>query len=579
MKNMSKKKKIATIATSFACLTAIVAGTVIGTNAYFVDRKDDNTKGVAGEVEIAPEQISINNMSAYITGNGVDIDMGRYMTTSGSIEGSNGWIPEKGQTISEYTPIWLATFHEDDDGYLVKDGDSYKCDSCGATFSEYDSNSMEQAYLYPNFFRTKDGEVAYCMDNGKIEPSDGLCNMSTPVSDKTKRILMKGYPQTKGSDYGISDKELEWCTQIALYISEGTAYDEDGTLILGDEMKLSDFGTYYTYQSDNEDQAEKLLNVIEKLIDASTDSSIEISNFKLNASSIDIKKDGDGYLVGPYTIETNVDEAITLTASDASVVFKDIDGNEITSLTGSKEFYAYVPNDVSEDVTITAEAENVNILPSYYYWSGRSSEQKMAVASLMPAKVTAHIKSVQELMPGDVWDLSWTVENTGNKSIVTRNTMYLYWEYDGTTDTENANGNESIYLYQQNTDAADIRTDMLTKAPSNANLVNMGAVTEFTLNGETHEGYKFTVMGDDLDGTGNSAETGISREVDYGSEYDDTDSIRDVISYKLALSQFANINTSGQKLHVVVVTEAMQYQNTDDSDWQQVGYAETVIGD
>lgn len=575
---MVKNKKIIAIVASLSCVAAIAVGTLVGTNAYFVDRANSNTSGTAGEVEIAPEQISINNVSAYITGNGVDIDMGRYMTTGKPVEGSDGWIPEGGGTVKEYTPIWYATFHKTDSGYLVKQSDNtYVCDSCGKNLGAYSSSTMMQTYIYPDFFRTKDGKVAYCMDNGKVEPSDGICNMSTPVSDKIKRVLMKGYPQTKGASYGISDAELEWCTQMALYITEGTEYDTNGVLYPDEGMKLDDFGTYYTYQDANKAQAEKLLGVIKTLVTSATDGSIDVVDYTLNATNVSTETVNGGSLVGPYVLETNISNDITLSSNISGVTFRAADKNtSITSVKGNTEFYAYVSSSVNDDITITAEAIGVNMVPSYFYWSGRTEEQKMAVASTMPAKVSAHIKAVDELMPGDVIDISWVVENIGNKSALTRNTVYVFWEYaDGTTG---ANGLESTYLYKQNTPVADIRTDMLTKAPSSANLIDVGTAQTFSINGVQHTGYKFMVNGDALDGVGTAAETGISSEVNYGSDYDDNSSYKDVVSYKLALSQWANINTSGQKLKIVVITEAMQYQNTTDADWKQVGYAEAVIG-
>ena len=575
---MVKNKKIIAIVASLSCVAAITVGTLVGTNAYFVDRANSNTSGTAGEVEIAPEQISINNVSAYITGNGIDIDMGRYMTTGKPVEGSDGWIPEGGGTVKEYTPIWYATFHKTDSGYLVKQSDNtYVCDSCGKNLGAYSSSTMMQTYIYPDFFRTKDGKVAYCMDNGKVEPSDGICNMSTPVSDKIKRVLMKGYPQTKGASYGISDAELEWCTQMALYITEGTEYDTNGVLYPDEGMKLDDFGTYYTYQDANKAQAEKLLGVIKTLVTSATDGSIDVVDFTLNATKVSTETVNGGNLVGPYVLETNVSNDITLSSSISGVTFRAADKNaSITTVKGNTEFYAFVPSSANDDITITAEAIGVNMVPSYFYWSGRTEEQKMAVASTMPAKVSAHIKAVDELMPGDVIDISWVVENIGNKSALTRNTVYVFWEYaDGTTG---ANGLDSTYLYKQNTPASDIRTDMLTKTPSSANLIDVGTAQTFSINGVQHTGYKFMVNGDALDGVGTAAETGISSEVNYGSDYDDNSSYKDVVSYKLALSQWANINTSGQKLKIVVITEAMQYQNTTDADWKQVGYAEAVIG-
>ena len=109
---MVKNKKIIAIVASLSCVAAIAVGTLVGTNAYFVDRANSNTSGTAGEVEIAPEQISINNVSAYITGNGIDIDMGRYMTTGKPVEGSDGWIPEGGGTIKAYTPIMQLSIRQ-----------------------------------------------------------------------------------------------------------------------------------------------------------------------------------------------------------------------------------------------------------------------------------------------------------------------------------------------------------------------------------------------------------------------------------------------------------------------------------
>lgn len=176
-----------------------------------------------------------------------------------------------------------------------------------------------------------------------------------------------------------------------------------------------------------------------------------------------------------------------------------------------------------------------------------------------------------KLMPGDVVDFFWTVENAGNASILTRNTVYLYWEYDNESFADNSNGNNSIFVYKQNTSNSLIKADMLSKSPSSPNLINLGELSTFVINGEKRTGYKFTVYGDDLDGVGEDAQTGISREVDYDSELDDSYSTRDVVSYKIGLSQYANINTSGQTLKIYVVTEAMQYENTDDSDWSLVG--------
>ena len=550
-----KSKKIISIAASAVALTALVAGLISGTHAFFVDQKSDNTDGTAGNVEIKDEQISINNISAYITGNGVDIDMCRYINSSAAIEGTNGWIAEGTKpstgtvTNVQYKPVWEENYE-------------------GTT-----------SYLFPNFFRTKNGEVAYCVDYGKIEPSDGVCNMNSPVSLEIKRILKTGYPQKSGADYGISDAELEWCTQMAIYIAEGTYFDTDAEEYQNHyALTLEDFGGYYqAVDVEGEASAEKILEVINQLVDNSKKSDIAIDEFKLNSSAVGYSVKNNNSIVGPYTIDSTFSEDISLSASNASVTFVDESNNALSSVKAGQKFYVSVPNNVNEDITFTASIAGKKVVPSYYYWSGRITEQKMAVGSLMDATITAHVNSIDELMPGDAVDISWAVENIGNKSILTRNTIYLYWEGDKVNDSD-FNGNETIFLYKQNASLDEIKADMLTKTPTSEKLINIGTVGDYNLKDTTIHGYKFRIDGDTLDGVGNGAETGVAQEVNYGSEYDETDSIKDVVSYKLALSQWANIKTSGQKLHIVVVTEAMQYQNTTDAEWEEVAYTDYTLG-
>lgn len=580
---MTKNKKIAAIVTSLSCVAVITVGTIFGVNAFFVDRTSGDTSGKAGEVRIAEEQISINNASTYVTGNGVTIKMGRFMTTGADIAGSDGWIPEGGSTVSEYTPVWMTVYHtttgrqEDVHGFIIKDGDSYYCDACDWTGDTIPESQVAWAYLFPDFFRTANGQVAYCMDNGKLEPSDGVCNMSTPVSIEAKRVLLNGYPQKHGSEYDITDAELEWCTQQALYIVEGTAFLPDGTVYNDNKNTLEDFGKYFLYQDANKTEAEKLFEVIKKLVDYSTDSTIEVESFRVDASQSSISTSAEGVLAGPFNVIANMSSDITLSANNGSVEFRNSNGDKLTQLDETNEFYIFIPNSVTADVEITISAPE-EILPSYYYWSGRPEEQKMAIASLMPATITAHVNTADEIMPGDVVDISWTVENLGNKSILTRNTIYIFWDYDNDANVAESNGNNVVYLYKQNTTPEEIRADMLTQNPSSSNLIDLGGIKTFSFNGKTYAGYRLTVYGDYLDGVGNNAETGIAdgNEVNYGSEYDDTSAVLDVVSYKLALSQWANIHTSGQQLRIVVVTEALQYQNTNDGDWIEVGTTEWV---
>jgi len=191
--------------------------------------------------------------------------------------------------------------------------------------------------------------------------------------------------------------------------------------------------------------------------------------------------------------------------------------------------------------------------------------------------ITISTSNSNKLMPGDVIDFSWKVENAGNASVLTRNTVYLYWDYNDVSKQNASNGNDTVFVYKQTTSNSLIQSDILDMNPQSPNLIDIGSLTSFVVNGNTRSGYKFMTYGDTLDGVGTEAHTGVSTETNYGSTYDDNATTYDLVSFKLALSQMANINTSGQKLNIFVVTEAMQYENTDDSDWSLVGTASYTL--
>lgn len=180
--------------------------------------------------------------------------------------------------------------------------------------------------------------------------------------------------------------------------------------------------------------------------------------------------------------------------------------------------------------------------------------------------------SLTNWAPGDVNTISWVVENTGTKSIATRNTLYIYWDDDMNEFSEK---DDVVYLYPQNMSNKDIQEEMFDKNVSSK--IDIGQPHEFNINGKTHTGWSYMVTGDILDGVGDSAETGDAFETNYDSLINDTSDIYDSISYKLALSNYANVHTMNKPLKIAVVTEAMQARNTADSSWETVAVKEISI--
>lgn len=180
--------------------------------------------------------------------------------------------------------------------------------------------------------------------------------------------------------------------------------------------------------------------------------------------------------------------------------------------------------------------------------------------------------SLSNWSPGDVNTLTWVVENTGTKSIATRNTLYIYWDDDMNEYSEKDN---VVFLYPQNMKNSDIQKEMFDK--NEESKIDIGTPHEFKINGKSHIGWSYMISGDILDGVGDNAETGDAFEKNYASTINDVSNIYDSISYKLCLSNYANVHTMDKPLKVAVVTEAMQARNTADSSWSTVAVKEISI--
>lgn len=205
--------------------------------------------------------------------------------------------------------------------------------------------------------------------------------------------------------------------------------------------------------------------------------------------------------------------------------------------------------------------------------SGKVGTVSISDINLLVADNTGNSsESFKTWNPGDINTITWRVENTGTKSIATRNKLYLYWEDEMNNYSE---ANDIVYLYPQNVLNSDIEAEMLAKDPKSK--IDIGAPKEITINGKKYTGWEYIVSGDILDGVGADAETGDAFETDYKSNLNDMSSTYDSIAYKLALSNYANVHTMGKNFKVVVVTEAMQARNTADSEWETVSVKEISV--
>jgi hypothetical protein len=186
--------------------------------------------------------------------------------------------------------------------------------------------------------------------------------------------------------------------------------------------------------------------------------------------------------------------------------------------------------------------------------------------------------------PGDVLTVKWSVENTGTKSVVTRNIVSIYWENNNISTY--GNHKDIVYIYPEKTNASDIFHNQFPTATTDyrkdiklfsshclntCSYKTLGSMDIVYVNGKKYNaGYSFIVYGDALDGVGDGAEVGNAYEKNYNSSFDETLNNIDEVSFKLALASASNIYTQGQKLVIRVETQAMQYRNTSDADWNTI---------
>lgn len=655
---MNKKKKVLLSLMSLAVAATLVVGSAF---AYFIVYDTAESGGNVGSVrlEVSPITVGHNEVFQTITNGGIVRESVNSSTSSANIK-------------KDLTDIKLTTY-----SYGASSG-PYNTFPSPCDYWVFASGSSAGLSFNSEYFRTDDGDVAYCVDFGlnatdadfdstgysKGIPGTTILNETTPVSDDVKRVLKVGFPNVKYGDVDVydnpiyenahSNEELEWATAVALYIAEGDAYHHDGSEWIEGQLRLDKMSIdnldgdaflipYALYDpfDDEELQAAdiavsaRLKQLVADILERA-DHVINVPNFYINVNDVfnDQQYDSNGvltgYLVGPFVLEDNIGTAgLTLVDTDGNEIdpsrgihFRDQAGNAITEFVLKDQFttypfYVYVPKEEKNtDIRVIAKItgfsyitpEEYSSFPMYYYWDGDPTHQKMVSCgySVPTASVTIS-KSMYDNYtywnPGDILTVKWTVKNAGNKSVVTRNIVSIYLENNDMS--QYANQKDIVYLYPEETDASEIfadqfpsvrselySTDAETKAAAQlrdfrkdptlymtatkidacsykkGSLESMGTVV---VNGKTYKaGYSFIVYGDALDGVGVGAEVGNAYEVDYASQFDETLNNLDEVSFKMCLASAANVHTMGEKLIIRVETQAMQYRNTSDAEWNEL---------
>lgn len=157
--------------------------------------------------------------------------------------------------------------------------------------------------------------------------------------------------------------------------------------------------------------------------------------------------------------------------------------------------------------------------------------------------------------PGTPHDITFTVSNDGNKSIVTRNVITISAEDVDPTVFKIVDGDaeavEKFYV---------VGDSDLTQE-------------EYAAQSEVATAVKYIISGDVFDGKGTDLSAGGDAEKEDGSIASDDDNVSPSKSYTYALAMSYGVDDEeyeGKGITINVEVQGMQYRNSNNSDWQTI---------
>lgn len=237
---------------------------------------------------------------------------------------------------------------------------------------------------------TADGNVTYCLDFGKAMPNGTTMNYRPEkISQQLNRVAMKGYPNMKGEDYGVSDQTLEWATAVALKIVDGHMYningeqrDSDLTLEAFTDGTIEYTVTKERYPKLTDQQiakfqaeADKALEVVRTLVGYAEDENIIVDELHLNdVEDYVIPAGNQEFVVGPFNVSLTSanakDAQLKVKVEGAeNTTFVNDDGAELKAqdLQFGENFYVKGTSTNNLTLKVTVYAAGIETPIQYYY--------------------------------------------------------------------------------------------------------------------------------------------------------------------------------------------------------------------
>uniref|UniRef100_UPI0026273F0F SpaA isopeptide-forming pilin-related protein n=1 Tax=Clostridium sp. TaxID=1506 RepID=UPI0026273F0F len=270
-------------------------------------------------------------------------------------------------------------------------------------------------------YYTSSNNIAYCLTVGAESPNGQDYTTEIPNDSGLEVMLYWGYPAKNGSQFGLTEDEYRYCTQLALW-----AYQREAKINRGiDRNRLRD-GVV---------PVSKLKPAIDFLVNKAKNRELP-TFFEINPNEVNASENGDYLVSDSIKIKSDYsfnDAKVTVkSTSDPNLKDKikivDMNGNERNKFSANESFRAYIPkNAKTGDMKISVKA-TVPIPSSLAYKTPVSGKQDMTVVPLktMPKEkdnitvrwtgLTGNLKVIKkgdngELLTGAKFQLK---DNNGN---------------------------------------------------------------------------------------------------------------------------------------------------------------------
>ena len=246
----------------------------------------------------------------------------------------------------------------------------------GESYLKYDSPTWGKVLPIGNHrYYAPDLKTCYCLNTGALNPTGQDYTEEIKVDKGIETILYWGYPAKDGSEWGISDDEYRYCTQLAIW-----SYQFEAGISRGMDRTRLKNGTV---------SVSRLKPVIDFLVEKAHNRELP-KFFEITPSEVNATENGDYLVSEPIKIKSdysfsNARVSVKSTSDPSlkdSIKIMDMNGSERNLFNSNESFKVYIPrNAKTGELNISIKAM-VEIPSTVAYKTPQAGKQDMAVVPL-----------------------------------------------------------------------------------------------------------------------------------------------------------------------------------------------------